>query len=247
MGVGLLLSAVLLAGGAAGRTATRPVSAPPRFLNIVHHRLKRGAPAAYAGVEASIVTAFDRAKVPLYWMTFQSRKDPRDVLYLNAFDAAADLNRAGDAYRAIAPQHPELAKLSARLSSMIENQTSVLTARRDEVAYARTDVDFTTQRALLLVTFHVKAGHEGKFMEAARKAGAGGSPWILYEAADEPTFVLVSPMRSRAETRRPAPIPRPIRELRGIYHRATTEVYALAPAMSRLPVLRPAMQGSRTH
>ena len=248
MVVGLLLSMLAAVGGgvggAAARGATKPAAPPPRFLNIVHHRLKRGAPAPYSGVEASIVAAFERAKVPLYWMTFHSTRDPRDILYLNAFDAASDLARADDTYRALSPQHPELAKLSGRLSALIESQASLLTARRDEIAYTRRDVDFNTMRALLLVTFHVKAGHEGKFMEAARKAGS--EPWIVYEATEEPTFVLLAPMRSRAEAKRHAPIPRPIRELPGIYRRTPTEVYALVPSMSRLPIVRPPAPAGRT-
>ncbi len=233
----LLLSLLVITG--VGRTASKPPAAPPPFLNIVHHRLKRGAPASYPGVEASIVAAYDRAKLPLYWTTFQSTKDRRDILYLNAFESAGDLARATDAYRTVSPGHPELARLSARLATMIESEADLLTARRDEIAYSRRDVDFAALRGLQLVTFHVKAGHEGKFMDAVRKAGGSGVAWILYEATAEPTFVLVTPLRSRAEARRPAPIPRPIRELRGIYHRAVTETYLLVPVMSRIAVPRP--------
>jgi hypothetical protein len=54
----------------------------------------------------------------------------------------------------------------------------------------------------------------------------------VYEANEESTFVLLAPLRSRAEARRAAPIPRAIRELRGIYGRATTELYVLMPALS---------------
>jgi len=237
--VGLVLSLLAVAAGGAGRGAIKPAAPPPHVLNIVHHRLKRGTSATYAALEASIVTAFERAKMPLYWMTFQSTQDPRAILYLNLFDAPDGLSRASDAYRALSPAHPELSKLSARLSTLIEGEESVLTTRRDEVAYSRADVDFSTLRALMLVTFHVNAGHEGKFMDAVRKAGGSGAPWIVYEANAEPTFVLLAPLRSRAETRRPAPIPRPIRELRGVYRRAAVELYTLAPAMSRLAGSRP--------
>jgi hypothetical protein len=207
---------------------------PPATLNIVHHKLKRGTPSAYQSVEASIVAAYDRAKIPLYWLTFQSVKDPRDVLYLNLFDTPADLARATDTYRSLAPAHPELGRLSTRLSSMVDTQTSVLTARRGDVSFTRTDVDFSTMRALMLATFRVKAGHEGQFIDATRKAGGGGAPWIVYESTADPTFVLLWPLKSRSEARA-ASIPRALRELRRTYMRTDVGVYALAPAMTRTP------------
>jgi hypothetical protein len=227
--------ALLTTAASAGRGTTKPPQPPPVSLNIVHHRLKRGTPAAYQALEATIVNAYDRARVPLYWMTFQSTKDPRDVLYLNVFESAEGLAHAAETYKAFAPAHPELTRLSTKLSAMIETQSSVLTTRRAETAYTRADVDFQTMRALMLATFHVKPGHEGTFMDAVRKAGASGAPWIVYEANEESTFVLLAPMRSRAEARHPAPIPRVVRELRGIYHRAATELYVLMPSMSRVP------------
>lgn len=214
--------------------AVKALVPPPATLNIVHHRLKRTAPAAYQAVEASIVNAYERAKVPLYWLTFQSVKDPRDVLYFNLFATPDDLKHASGTYRSLAPAHPELARLTTRLSSFIENQDSVLTTRRDEVSYARTDVDFSTMRALLLATFHVKPGHEGQFMNAIRTAGGSGAPWIVYESTADPTFVLVWPLKSRAEGRG-ASIPRTLRTLRRAYTRTSSGLYTLSSTMSRVP------------
>jgi hypothetical protein len=231
-----LVIALLTAAGPAARTAAvKAAPPPPLSVNIVHHRLKRGTPAAYQALEATIVNAYERAKVPLYWITFQSTRDPRDILYLNVFDSHDGMRRAADTYRALSPSHPELGRLSSRLAAMLEVQTSVLTTRREEVTYTRPDVDFQTLRAMTVVTFRVKPGHEGKFMEAVRKAGASGAPWMVYEANEESTFALLAPMRTRAEATHPAPIPRPLKELRGVYVKATTEVYALMPTMSRLP------------
>jgi hypothetical protein len=232
-----LAFALAAAAGPAARAAAKPSAppTPPLSVNIVHHRLKRGTPPAYQALEATIVNAYERAKVPLYWVTFQSTKDPRDILYLNVFDSQDGLTHAAETYRTLSPSHPELGRLSSRLAAMLELQTSLLTTRRQEVAYTRPDVDFQTLRALTVVTFRVKPGHEGKFMEAVRKAAASGAPWIVYEANEESTFVLLAPMRTRAEAKRAAPIPRPLREMRGVYVKATTEVYALMPSMSRLP------------
>jgi hypothetical protein len=227
-----LVAATTLGGRGA---ATKPHLAPPPFLNIVHHRLKPGAPPTYQSLEASIVAAFERAKVPLYWITFQSTKDARDILYLNVFNTPDGLARAADTYRSLAPAHPELARLSTRLAALIDDRRSMLTTRRDEVAYTRTDVDFATMRALMLVTFAVRPGHEGKFMEGVRKASGSGAHWTMYEANDDSTFVLLAPLRSRAEAKRRALIPRALRALRGVYRRAEIELYTLSGSMSRPP------------
>ena len=215
--------------------AAKALVPPPATLNIVHHRLKRSAPVGYQTLEASIVNAYERARIPLHWLTFQSVKDPRDVIYLNLFDTPADLQRASDTYNSLAHAHPELARLTTRLSSFIESQDSVLTTRRDEVSYVRADVDFSTMRALFLATFRVKAGHEGQFMDAVRREGGSGAPWIVYESTSDPTFVLVWPLRSRAEGRA-ASIPRTLRALRRAYIRTTAGQYSLSSTMSRVPV-----------
>ena len=234
---GLVVAALSLGPAAAARPAPlKPVLAPPPALNIVHHRVKRRAVAGYQALEASIVAAYERAKMPLYWMTFQSTKDPRDVLYLNAFDTPEGLARASETYRALAPAHPDVGRLSERLASLIESQSSLLTTRRDDLAATRTDVDFSTLRALVLVTVKVRPGHEGQFVDALRAAGTAGAPWIAYEANAESTFVLLAPLRSRAETGRASPLPRALREARSAYRRADVQVYALSRSMSRVQV-----------
>ena len=222
---------------AQGRPAAPPATMPPKVLNVVHHTLKRGTPAAYQTLEASIVAAYKRAKVAsFFWMTFRSTKDPREILYLNVADTTEQFNHLGEVWPSIASAHPDLPRLQTRLAAMIESQSSTLTTRREEIAYTRGDVDVATMRAVRLFTFHVKPGHEGRFMEGIRAAAASGAPWVVYEANEESTFVLVMPLRSRTEARRAATLPRAIRELRGaVYRRAETGLFVFAPTMSRPP------------
>jgi hypothetical protein len=221
---------------AQGRALAPSPTMPPKVLNVVHHKLKRGTAATYQTLEASIVAAYKRSKVPsFFWMTFQSARDPREILYLNVADTTEQFNHLGELWPSIAAAHPDLVRLQTRLAAMIEDQRSTLTSRREEIAYTRGDVDVATMHAVQLFTFHVKPGHEGRFMAAIAAAAAGGAPWIVYEANEESTFVLVMPLRSRAEARRAGTIPRALRGLRGVYGRADVELYVFAPAMSRLP------------
>jgi len=247
--------AVSLASASAAAAAAAPAKqagAPPPVVNIVHHKLKRGAPGTYQTLEATIVGAYDRAKVPgFYWLTFQSTKDPHDILYLNLANSADEFRSLSDAWPGVAGAHPDLPRLQQRLAKLIETQSSTLTTRRDDIEYGRTDVDFSTMRALLLTTFHVKAGHEGRFVEAVRRASGSHAPWVLYEANDEPTFVLLAPLKSRNEAARTASVPRAVRTLKGVFRDMDTRVYALAPAMSRAPeafvLSRPRSASPRPH
>jgi hypothetical protein len=210
--------------------------APPPVLNVVHHKLKRGAAAGYQSLEASIASAYERAKISrFYWLTFQSTKDARDILYLNVAATTDEFKSLGDAWTGVAAAHPELPRMQQRLAKLVETQTSTLTTRREDVEYARGDVDFATMRALILTTVHVKAGHEGRFVEAMRRASGSHAPWVLYEATDESTFVLVTPLKSRADAKRAAPLPRAVRALKGVFRDLDTRVYALMTPMSRLP------------
>jgi len=217
-----------------GRAPKRP-GAPPAVLNVVHHKLKRGTPSNYQTLEASIVSAYERAKVPrYYWLTFQSTKDPRDVLYLNLSSTVDEFHSLADAWPAVSAAHPELPRLQQRLAKLIESQSSTLTTRRDDIEYGA-DVDFASMRALLLTTVHVTAGHEGRFVEAVRRASGSHAPWVVYEATEESTFVLVAPLKSRAEAKRTSPVPRAVKSLKGVYRDIETRLYTLAAPMSRVP------------
>jgi len=210
--------------------------APPPVLNVVHHKLQRSAPASYQTHEASIVTAYERARVPgFYWLAFQSTKDPRDVLYLNLAGSVEEFQSLAESWTAVSAAHPELGRMQQRLAKLLESQSSTLTRRRDDFEYGRTDVDFASMRAVLLTTVHVKAGHEGRFVEAVRRASGSHAPWVLYEATEESTFVLVAPLKSRAEAKRTAPVPRAVKALKGVYRDLETRLYALSAPMSRFP------------
>ena len=110
--------------------------------------------------------------------------------------------------------------------------TSTLTVRRDEFVYGGKDVDFATMGALRVTVFHVKAGHEGDFVDAAQTGRA--VPWQMYEDTASPTFFLVAPLRSASE-RRDTRLPRALRRVKGIYTTDKPVVYVLRPAMSHAP------------
>jgi hypothetical protein len=239
--VTVLTASVLFAWLASGLPALaprRPVRVPadpPRILNVVHHKLKAGTSHSYESLEAAIVSAYEQAHVPLFWIMLQSRTDATDIVYLNVADSMEDWEAMGAGYRKAAAAHPELDKMSARLATFIERTTSTLTTRRDEIPFSRTGVDLQNMRALRLTVFAVSPGHEGRFVNAARAAASRGAPWLLYEANDAPTFMLVAPLRTASRVKKTPGIPRRLQELRDSRSPVDDRVYALRPQMSHPP------------
>jgi len=183
MRASLALALVFLTAAAPSAAAApekRP-GTPPKLLNVVRQTLKKGAASTYAAIEASIVRGYERAKIPLYWIGLQSSKAPAEILYLNLYDTPDGPDRAQTTYKEWVPKHPELVKLQDRLVTYgAAPAVSTLMTRRDEFVYGRRDVDFATMGALRVTVFHVKAGHEGDFVDAAQTGRV--VPWQIGRA-----------------------------------------------------------------
>jgi hypothetical protein len=198
-------------------------------------KLRKGAAGSYGLLEASIVRAYERAKVKVYWVALQAPKDANEVLYLNLYDSPEAAERTSVLCREALKQHPELVKMQHRLDELVASQTSMLTTRRDDVDPVLGRPDFAMMRALRLTIFHVRPGREGNFIMAIRTAAAKDRSWLVYEANETSTFALITPMRTpRSDRRDGPPIPRALQRFKGVVTRADTRVYAVRPAMSHV-------------
>src|SRR5262245_15021123 len=123
---------MLLAGSTTQAASARSPGSPPRVLNLVRQTLKRGTAAVYETLEATIVRGYARAKIPLYWLGLQARKNATEILYLNFYDAADGADRAAATYRETVPRHPDLERLQQRLATYRASPpVSTLTMHRD--------------------------------------------------------------------------------------------------------------------
>lgn len=216
---------------AAGQNAA---GAPPHVLNVTRVRIKSKDPAAYTALESQIVRAFERARARVYWIGLQSPKDAHDILYLNLFSSTADLDRATESYRTAAAAHPDLTPLQQRLSDLTASTSSTVTTRRDDIDRALTDADFATMRTLRLTTFQVQPGREGEFIRAIRTATPKDGAWLVYEANDSSTFLLIT-LKKAAINRKDGPaIPRTLRHGKGLYLKSDSRIYAVKPGMSHV-------------
>jgi len=237
--MGTLTASLLLAWLASAPSAfavrRAPVPAePPKILNVVRHKLKPGTSHSYESLETAIVNAYEQAHVQVFWIMLQSRTDATDVVYLNVADSLEQWDEMGARDRQAAAAHPELEKLSARLATFIATSASTLTTRRDEIPFGRT-VDLQTMRAMRLTVFHVRDGHEGRFVRAARGVADRAAPWLLYEANDAPTFLLVAPLRAASQDNNTSPVPRRLQQLHDDMPAPEVGVYAVRPQMSHPP------------
>ena len=238
--MGILTAGLMLAWLASTPPALAARSAvahqePPAVLNVVRHKLKPGTTHSYEALEASIVAAYEQAKVPLFWVMLQSRTDPTDIVYLNVADSIDEWASLPARYRKAAAVHTELDKMSARLATFIERSVSTLTTRRDEIPFGRLGADLQNMRGLRLTVFDLKPGHEGRFVNAARTAAGSGASWLLYEATDAPTFMLVAPLKSTSRVKKMPAVPHRLQGIDNGLLPTADGVYAVRPQMSHPP------------
>ena len=72
-------------------------------------------------------------------------------------------------------------------------------------------------------------------MNAARGASDRAAPWLLYEANDAPTFMLVTPMRTAKHTTKASALPYRLQALKEEGTPSADGVYAVRLHMSRPP------------
>jgi hypothetical protein len=216
-------------------SAAQPASpgAPPHVLNIVRVKVKPKSAAAYGALEAQISRAYDRAKARVYWICLQAR-DASDVLYLNLHDSPEDAERMVAAYRDAVRLHPELTALTDRLAEMTASSTSTMTTRRDDVDRVAPGVDFARLHTIRVTTFDVRPGREGDFLKAIRTTSAKEGSWLVYEANEASTFMLLTLTRTASGRHSGPAVPRAVRRLNGVYGKADTRLYQVRPAMSHV-------------
>jgi len=212
-----------------------PAGARPRFLNLVRVRVKPRSSGAYASLEAQIVRAYERAKVKLHWICLQSSKDSNDILYLNLYDSPEGPDRAAETYRQAIESHPDLVALQQRLTELTESSESTLTTRRDDIDRPASRADFSRMRVLRVTTFQIHPGQEGRFVRAIRTANPRDGAWLVYEANDSSTFLLITLKETPITRADGPPIPRTLRGFRNVDVKPDSRVYAVRPSMSHVP------------
>jgi hypothetical protein len=192
--------------------------------------------AAYASLEAQIVRAYDRAKVKLHWICLQSSKDSNDILYLNLYDSPEGPDSAAEIYRQAIDSHPDLVSLQQRLTELTQSSESTLTTRRDDIDRPPASrADFSRMRVLRVTTFQLNPGQEGRFVRAIRTANRKDGSWLVYEANDSSTFLLITLKETPITRADGPPVPRTLGGFKSVDVKPDSRVYAVRPSMSHVP------------
>ena len=255
--------AVLLFGFSARAQTPAPegpssAGSPPRYINVVHERLKPGRAAAYEGMLSSIRNSYERFNIPAYWIELKSITGQDESLGLNFADSFGDLEKMGAGVAAGVAVHPELASLQDRLLEENTSSVSNLIAERvDALGSRASTINFAKMRLLHLTVFHIRPGHEAEFREAAKSIAAAyekveGSPaWVIYAVnagAPAPSYLMLTALSSlkdedaAAAKRAPAlevagpAVQQRLEEIgRSAYDSIETNVYVLNPQLSHMP------------
>src|SRR5258708_15423432 len=68
-------------------SSAHSAGSPPRYINVVHERLKPGRDAAYDGMLSNIRDDYERFNIPAYWIELKSITGPDEGFSLNFGDS----------------------------------------------------------------------------------------------------------------------------------------------------------------
>jgi hypothetical protein len=238
-------------------SAAHSAGSPPRYINVVHERLKPGRDGAYDGMLSNIRDDYERFNIAAYWIEMKSITGPDESFSLNFGDSFGDLEKMGAGMAAGVAAHPELAGLQDRL--LAENTSSVsnfIAERMDALGSRAATINFAKMRMLQVRVFHIHPGHEGEFAEAAKSIAsayqkvAGGPAWVIYavhSGAPVPCYLMLttlSSLKDEDDAARPGPemgaaglaVEQRLQEIaRSACDSIETNIYVVNPLLSHMP------------
>jgi hypothetical protein len=207
-----LCTLFLLAGGLSARAQTVTPSpetgVTPNTLLLYRADLIPGKEAAYAQTEADIVHGYANAKIPVYWLAFQSATGSPHVLYFDGFDTFAEIEKAGTDVAEGLNAYPDLAALQQKLQEFVTATRTVMAFRRDDLSYRLNKIDLAKARYVRVGIYQLRPGYEDEFSDAFRararthEANDIETPWMIYQVHSGltlPAFLEFQPMDSLGE------------------------------------------------
>jgi len=231
---------------------------PPRYINVVHERLKPGRDGAYDGMLSNIRDDYERFNIPAYWIEMKSLTGPDEILAFNFAESFGEFEKMGAGMAAGIAAHPELAGLQDRqLAENTSSVTNFIAERVDALGSRAATINFAKMHILQVTVFHIRPGHEGEFAEAAKSIAvayekvAGSPPWVIYavhSGAPVPCYLMLTALSSlrdeddAAARRVPAmdaagpAVQERLQEIaRSAYDSIETNIYAVNPHLSHMP------------
>jgi hypothetical protein len=136
---------------------------PPQNLLIHRDVLKPGVEATYKTIEEDAARFCAELKCPNVHLALESLREPKEVLWLTAYESEADKQRIIDAYAANKPLTEALAGISTRRQGLLSSDVDHFTVHRADLS--RGDPWNPTGARFAVVTM-TKRGMDGSVYEA---------------------------------------------------------------------------------
>jgi hypothetical protein len=212
-GAAAIVAALALGSSARAQTTAQEnaptahsAGSPPRYINVVHERLKPGRDGVYDGMLSSIRDDYERFNIAAYWIELKSLTGPDEILAFNFGESFGEFEKMGAGMAAGIAAHPELAGLQDRqLAENTSSVTNFIAERVDALGSRAATINFAKMRMLQVTVFHIRPGHEGEFAEAAKSIAtayekvAGSPPWVIYavhSGVPVPCYLMLTALSS---------------------------------------------------
>ena len=189
-------------------TPTPETGITPNTLLLYRADLYSGKETAYEQTEAAIARGYEKAKIPVYWITLQSVTDTPHVLYFDGFDTFDEIEQTGGTLAKGLEAHPDIAALQKKLQDSVSGTRTVMAFRRDDLGYRLNKIDLSKSHFVRVSIFQLRAGYEDDFADAVRnrarsfESGDVDAPSMVYQVHSGlplPAFIEFQPMNSLSE------------------------------------------------
>ena len=182
-----------------------------RYAMIDDRQIAVGKEASYANVVAQFRDTANSTAPDLYWIAGEPITGDSDhVTYVSFYDSMASVEKGDDAFakvvQAFAAKNPSLI---SQAGDVLKGVHYILAEYNKELSYRPDAVPMAETKWWWTTAYELKPGCEDGFAENAKsfsemaKRANWDIHWIAYNVragAPEPTILLVSPMRSLAES-----------------------------------------------
>lgn len=202
--LGMLLSlSFLSASQGQERKAANPASAPSSLLVLVHQETQLGRTSERQKLVSAISRACDRLEAPSFWIDLQSLTGSHETLTLDLFDSFEQLQQAHTGWKQFYAAHPDLAQTQKEIVSLVNNESTIVALRRDDLSSPAENIDLSEARFMRVLEVRLFPGHQPDFAESITLWSQAHSklnqevPWSVYQAKEgtsAPTFFILLPL-----------------------------------------------------
>jgi hypothetical protein len=198
----LLWLSFLSASEGQERKAANPASAPSSLLVLVRQETQPGRTSERQKLVTTMSRACDRFDAPSFWIDLQSLTGAREALTLDPFDSFEQLQQAHTGWKQFYAAHPDLAQTQKEIDSLVNNETTIVALRRDDLSAPAENIDLSEARFMRVLEVRLFPGHEADFAESitlwsqARSKAQQEVPWSVYQVKEgtlSPTFFVFLP------------------------------------------------------